>query len=156
MEFQGKNTRVDCHFFIQGTFPNLGSNLHVLYWQADSLWATEKPGSLHVRQQKWKQSIILSSSYCQWDTYGKKTRIVCHALLQWTIFCQHSPTWPMHLDWPLHDMANGFIEICKPLMSDKTLIDYTKAFDGVDQSKLWESLKDMKTPDHLTSLLRNL
>ena len=29
-------------------------------------------------------------------------------------------------------------------------IDYTKAFDYVDQSKLWKILKEMGTPDHLT------
>ena len=32
----------------------------------------------------------------------------------------------------------------------------TKAFDCVDQNKLWKILKEMGIPDHLTSLLRNL
>ena len=35
-------------------------------------------------------------------------------------------------------------------------IDYAKAFDCVDQNKLWKILKEMRTPDHLTCLLRNL
>ena len=35
-------------------------------------------------------------------------------------------------------------------------IDYTKAFDWVDHSKLWKILKEMGIPDHLTCLLRNL
>ena len=35
-------------------------------------------------------------------------------------------------------------------------IDYAKAFDCVDQNKLWKILKEMGTPDHLTCLLRNL
>ena len=35
-------------------------------------------------------------------------------------------------------------------------IDYAKAFDYVDHSKLWKILKDMEIPDHLTCLLRNL
>ena len=35
-------------------------------------------------------------------------------------------------------------------------IDYAKAFDFVDHNKLWKILKEMGTPDHLTSLLRNL
>ena len=34
--------------------------------------------------------------------------------------------------------------------------DYTKAFDSVDHHKLWEILKEMGIPDHLTCLLRNL
>ena len=36
------------------------------------------------------------------------------------------------------------------------LIDYAKAFDCVDHSKLWKILKEMGIPDHLTCLLRNL
>ena len=35
-------------------------------------------------------------------------------------------------------------------------IDYAKAFDSVDQDKLWKILKEMGIPDHLTCLLRNL
>ena len=34
-------------------------------------------------------------------------------------------------------------------------IDYTYAFDCVDHNKLWEILKEMGIPDHLTCLLRN-
>ena len=33
-------------------------------------------------------------------------------------------------------------------------IDYTKAFDCVDQNKLWKILKEMRIPDHMTWLLR--
>ena len=35
-------------------------------------------------------------------------------------------------------------------------IDYAKAFDYVDQNKLWKILKELGIPDHLTCLLRNL
>ena len=35
-------------------------------------------------------------------------------------------------------------------------IDVAKAFDCVDQNKLWKILKEMGIPDHLTCLLRNL
>jgi len=35
-------------------------------------------------------------------------------------------------------------------------IDYAKAFDCVDHNKLWEILKEMGIPDHLTCLLRNV
>ena len=34
--------------------------------------------------------------------------------------------------------------------------DYGKAFDCVDQNKLWKILKEMGIPDHLTCLLKNL
>ena len=42
----GKNTEVDSHSLLQGTFPTQGSNLHLfclLHWQADSL-PSEPPG----------------------------------------------------------------------------------------------------------------
>ena len=35
-------------------------------------------------------------------------------------------------------------------------IDYAKAFDCVDHNKLWQILKEMEIPDHLTCPFRNL
>ena len=35
-------------------------------------------------------------------------------------------------------------------------LDYAKAFDCVDNNNLWEILKEMGIPDHLTCLIRNL
>ena len=35
-------------------------------------------------------------------------------------------------------------------------IGYYKAFDCVDQNKLWKILQEMRIPDYLTCLLRNL
>ena len=35
-------------------------------------------------------------------------------------------------------------------------VDYTEVFDCVNHNKLWEILKEMEIPDHLTCLLRNL
>ena len=35
-------------------------------------------------------------------------------------------------------------------------IDYAKAFDCVDHNKLWKIIQQMRIPDHLTCLLRNL
>ena len=34
--------------------------------------------------------------------------------------------------------------------------DYPKAFDSVDHNKLWKILQEMRIPDYLTCLLRNL
>ena len=36
------------------------------------------------------------------------------------------------------------------------VIDYAKAFDCVDHNKLWKILREIRIPDHLTCLLRNL
>ena len=35
-------------------------------------------------------------------------------------------------------------------------IDYAKAFDCVDHNKLWQILKEMGIPEHLTCLLRKM
>ena len=35
-------------------------------------------------------------------------------------------------------------------------IDYVKAFDSVDDNRLWKILQEMGIPDHLTFFLRNL
>ena len=35
--FTGKNTRVACHFLLQGTFLTQKLNLYLLHWQVDSL-----------------------------------------------------------------------------------------------------------------------
>ena len=35
-------------------------------------------------------------------------------------------------------------------------IDYAKAFNYVNHNKLWKILQEMRVPDHLTCLLRNL
>ena len=35
-DFPGKNTGVDCHFFLHGIFPTQGSNPCFLHWWADS------------------------------------------------------------------------------------------------------------------------
>ena len=46
--FPGKNTRVGCHFLLQGIFLTEGSNprlLSLLHWQADSLPVGKTEGS---------------------------------------------------------------------------------------------------------------
>ena len=36
-DFPGKTTGVGCYFLLQGIFLTQGSNLHLLYWQTDTL-----------------------------------------------------------------------------------------------------------------------
>ena len=48
------------------------------------------------------------------------------------------------------------IQKAREFQKNICLIDYTKTFDCVDHNKLWEILKEMGIPDHLTCLLRNL
>ena len=53
---------------------------------------------------------------------------------------------------------HGIIEIAKEFQKIIyfCFIDYAKAFDRVDHNKVWKILKEMRIPDHLTHLLRNL
>jgi len=48
------------------------------------------------------------------------------------------------------------IEKAKEFQKNICFTDYTKVFDCVDHNKQWKILQEMGTPDHLTSLLRNL
>ena len=48
------------------------------------------------------------------------------------------------------------IEKVREFQKNICFIDYAKAFDLVDHNRLWEILKEMGIPDHLTCLLRNL
>ena len=55
--------------------------------------------------------------------------------------------------------ARIFFSICAnhPKTNTSTKVfDYAKAFDSVDDNKLWEILKEKGISDHLTCLLRNL
>ena len=44
----------------------------------------------------------------------------------------------------------------KGILQNFCFIDYAKAFDCVDPNKLWKILKEIRIPDYLTCLLRNL
>ena len=48
------------------------------------------------------------------------------------------------------------IEKAREFQKNICFIDYIKAFDCVDHSKLWKILQEMGIPDHLTCLLINL
>ena len=79
-----------------------------------------------------------------------------------------------HVNWELPDVQAGFrkwrrtrdqisnicwiIEKAREFQKDIYLcvIDYAKGFGCVGHNKLWKILKEMRIPDHLTCLLRNL
>ena len=57
--------------------------------------------------------------------------------------------WPTSIgSWKKQESSRKNIYFC--------FIDYAKAFDCVDQNKLWKILREMGIPDHLMWLLRNL
>ena len=77
-----------------------------------------------------------------------------------------------YMNWELSDVQDGFrksrgirnqianipwaIEKAREFQKNIYFIDYAKAFDCVDHSKLWKILQEMGISDHLTCLLRNL
>ena len=79
-----------------------------------------------------------------------------------------------YVNWELPDVQAGFrkgrgtgdqiVNICwiieKAREFQKNIyfcfIDYSKAVDCVNHNELWKILKEMRIPDHLTCLLRNL
>ena len=77
-----------------------------------------------------------------------------------------------YVNWELPDVQAGFrkgkgtrdqianicwnIEKAREFQNNICFIDYAKAFDCVDHSKLWKIFKEMRIPDHLTCLLQNL
>ena len=60
-----------------------------------SISGTYKPGEFIFQCYNF-----FAFSYCSWGSQGKNTEVVCHSLLQWTMLCQNSPPWPVHLGWP--------------------------------------------------------
>ena len=90
-DFPGKNTAVGYHFLLQRIFLTQGSNLHLLYWQVDSL-PPKPPQRPTTGDTCWVTKVVsdslrpygLQSSrlLCPWDSPGKNTGVGCHALLQ--------------------------------------------------------------------------
>ena len=58
--------------------------------------------------------------------------------------------------WTYHRKSNRVPEKKKKPTIYFCFIDCAKAFDCVNHNKLWNILKEMEIPDHLTCLLRNL
>ena len=65
---------------------------------------------------------LFTFSYCSRGSQGKNTEVVCHFLLQWTMFCQNSPPWPVHLGWPY--MAHSFTELDKAVVHVMSLTSF--------------------------------
>ena len=71
----------------QGQLP--ARRRHFPPWTSSS--PTEALLTLHGLKPLWHRAF----SYCSWGSLGKNTEVVCHSLLQWTIFHQQAdPTSP--------------------------------------------------------------
>ena len=141
----------------------------VLHSICQQIWRTQQ------WSQDWKRSVFISvpkkgnakecSNYCTIALISHASKVmlkVLQARLQ------------QYVNSELPDVQAGFIigrgtrdqiaNICwimeKAREFQKNIyfcfIDYAKAFDCVDHNELWNILKEMGIPDHLTCLLRNL
>ena len=141
----------------------------VLHSMCQQIWKTQQ------WPQHWKRSdfILITkkgnvkecSNYCTIVIISHASKVmlkILQARLQ------------QYVNYELSDVQAGFrkdrgtrdqvVNICwiigKAIEFQKNIyfcfIDYTKAFDCMDQNKLWKILKEMGIPDHLTCLLRNL
>ena len=62
-----------------------------LHWSPVAYWASTYLGSSSI------VSYHFTFSYHSWGSQGKNTEAFCHSLLQWTTFCQNSPSWSVSL-----------------------------------------------------------
>ena len=97
------STTVYCFCF--GFIPSFFLELF-LHWFPVAYWAPTNSGSSSF-------SIL---SFCLFILFmGFSKQVVCHSLLQWTTFCQTSPPWPTHPQWPYVAWL-GFIELDKAVV----------------------------------------
>ena len=88
----------------------------VMVKSSDKTWSTgeserKKVKKLsHARLFVTPWAVACTKLLCPWDFLGKSTEVVCHSFLQWTMFCQNSPPWPVHLGWPY--TAWLFVSLC--------------------------------------------
>ena len=94
--------------FCFGSIPSFFLELF-LHWSPVAYWAPTDLGSSSFSIYHF------AFSYCSWDSQGKNTEVVCHSLLQWTIFCQTSPPLPAHIGW-LNMAWLSFIELDKAVV----------------------------------------
>ena len=84
-------------FFQHQKFTAITSHIH--NWVLFSLWLSLFILlELFLYSTHWAPTELVSSSFRVISFCLLK--VVCHSLLQWTTFCQNSPPWPNHLEWP--------------------------------------------------------
>ena len=56
-------------------------------------------GHLQTWRTHLSMSYLFVILYSSWGSHSKYTGVISHSLLQWIMFCQNSPLWPIHLGW---------------------------------------------------------
>ena len=94
--------------FCFGSIPSFFLELF-LHWSPVAIWAPTDLGSSSFSILSF-YLFILFMGFSRQDT-----EVVCHFLHQWTTFCQTSPPWPTHPEWP-HMAWLSFIELDKAVV----------------------------------------
>ena len=141
----------------------------VLHSTCQQIWKTQR------WPQDWKKSVFIPipkkgnakecSNYCTIELISHASKVmlkILQARLQQYMNCEELPDVQAGFRkgrGTRDQIANIRWTIEKAREFQKNIFcftDYTKAFDCVDHHKLWKILKEMRIPDHLTSLLRSL
>ena len=86
---------------------------------------------------------------CSWDSQGKYSEVVFHSLLQWSMFCQNSPLWPIRLGWPYTAWLNSFTEL------DKAVVPVQETLKESSPAPQSESVSS-STLSQVTLVVKNL
>ena len=141
----------------------------VLHSICQQIWKTQQ------WPQNWKRSVFIlipkkdnakeCSNYCTIALISHASKVMLKVLQE---------RLQQYVNWERPDVQAGFrkgrgtrgqianihwiIEKAREFQKNIyfCFIDYTKAFDCVDDNKLWKILQEIGIPDHLTCLLRNL
>ena len=71
-------------FILSGVIsPLISSSILGPYWPGSSSFSV----------------LLFAFSYCSWGPKGRNNEGFCHSRLQWTTFCQTSPSWPICCGW---------------------------------------------------------
>ena len=153
-------------------------DMNVLHSICQQIWKTQQwpeDWNTHSVATKWKRSVFIpipkKGNAKECSNY-RTTALISHASKVMLKILQ--ARLQQYVNWELSDVQAGFRKgrgtrdeianirwiIEKTREFQKNIyfcfIDYAKVFDCVDHKKLWEILKEMGIPDHLTCLLWNL
>ena len=83
-----------CFHFGPATSFFLGLLVFVLHSSPIAYWALCDLGA------QLSVSYLFAFLYSSKGSQGKSTRVICHSLFQWIMFCQKPLLWPICLGWP--------------------------------------------------------
>ena len=93
----GKNTRVDCHFLLQGNLPNLGIEPRSPALEADAL--TSEPPGKPVRKRKGVIKQFEGAAYLVFQTSSKVANKICRLIaLKFSVLHRFATQIVIHLD----------------------------------------------------------